>query len=267
MSGAEVVRAGIAGLLTQLVSAPTAVLVDALSYLVSAGSIARIRTSEPSPAGRTHAQNLRQSISDGLRTVAMDSVLRALAAEAALYNLFYTAVLDSADPVRNPRSRVEPRAAGAVLALGAVGSVIGAIMVERHERRWTIGRVMLRSYAVACLAPLLIQLAAGPPLVAAGMLAAAFLIMGFSTAVIQVYVWSLRQSMVAPEALGRMNAAYRFVVSGTVPGGALLGGVLGTTFGLRIGIAIGACAIVLAVLPILFSPIPALRTLPMAAAE
>ena len=127
MAGSEVGGPGIAGLLTQLVSAPTAVLVDALSYLVSAGSIARIRTSEPSPAvkpspaGRTHAQNLRQSISDGLRTVAMDSVLRALAAEAALYNLFYTAVLTLLILFGTRDLALSPGLLGAVLALGAVG--------------------------------------------------------------------------------------------------------------------------------------------------
>jgi hypothetical protein len=78
----------------------------------------------------------------------------------------------------------------------------------------------------------------------------------------QVYVWSVRQSMVAPGLLGRMNAAYRFVVSGTVPLGALLGGALGSFLGLRGGIAIATAGIALAIVPILASPIPSLRDLP-----
>jgi len=67
---------------------------------------------------------------------------------------------------------------------------------------------------------------------------------------------------VPPALLGRMNAAYRFIVSGTLPLGAVLGGALGSVFGLRGGIAVAAGGIALALVPILLSPIPTLRAIP-----
>ena len=44
---------------------------------------------------------------------------------------------------------------------------------------------------------------------------------------------SYRQAICPPRLLGRMNAAIRWVVWGTIPVGALLGGVLGTLAGVR----------------------------------
>jgi MFS-type transporter involved in bile tolerance (Atg22 family) len=263
VAGAEVGGPGIAGMLTQVLSAPIAVVVDALSYLVSAGSIAAIRAREPAPVGVSDSKNLRTSIRDGLRMVVMDRVLRAMAAESGFYNCFITVILTVVILFGTRQLGLSPGLLGAVLAIGAVGAVVGAVTMERRAERWTIGRAMMRAYTVACLAPLLIPCATGPPVVASVMLAIALLIMGFAGAVVQVYVWSLRQSIVAPEELGRMNAAYRFIVSGTVPLAALLGGVLGTAFGLRVGIGIAALSLTFALVPVLRSPIPGLQRLPV----
>jgi MFS family permease len=64
----------IAGWLTQIFSAPMALLIDAGTFVASAASIASIRTPEPPPppaAERASAEAL-----DGLRAVAHDRVLR-----------------------------------------------------------------------------------------------------------------------------------------------------------------------------------------------
>lgn len=73
---------------------------------------------------------------------------------------------------------------------------------------------------------------------------------------------SLRQALTAPALLGRVNASYRFLVWGTGPFGALLGGALGEIFGLRIALLVTGLAS-LAVFPILFtSPLPKIREVP-----
>ena len=230
---------------------------------MSAGSIAAIRAREPAPAPATDSQNLRRSIRDGLRMVVMDPVLRAMAAEAGIFNCFITAILTLVVLFGTRQLGLSPGLLGAVVALGPVGAVAGAVTMERKAERWAIGRAMVRAYTVVCLSPLLIPLANGSPAVASVMLAVPFLIMGFAGAVVQVYVWSLRQSTVAPDELGRMNAAYRFIASGTMPLGALLGGVLGTAFGLRMGIGIAALSLMFALVPVLRSPIPGLQMLPV----
>jgi MFS family permease len=262
-SAAQVGGPGLAGILTQAVSAPVAVLLDALSYLGSAASIAAIRAPERPPADRDGPRvPLRRSIAEGLRAVGGEPVLRAMAAEAGLFNLFETATLTLLVLFATRELGIGAGLLGAILALGAVGALAGAVVADRVQRRWPLGRAMVVAYVAACLPMLLLPTARGTAAAVAGVLVAAFAVSGFGVSMSQVYVWSVRQSMVAPGLLARMNAAYRFVVSGTVPLGALLGGILGSVFGLRGGIAVAAAGVVLAIVPILVSPIPSLRGLP-----
>jgi predicted MFS family arabinose efflux permease len=262
VSGAEVAGPGIAGIMTQLVTAPGAVLVDAVSYIVSAWSIASIRTVESPPAVKGAREPLRRAVGAGLRLVGSQPILRSIAIEAGVYNLFDTAMRTLIVLFAVRRLGMAPGLFGVVLALGAVGSVAGAVTIERREARWRVGRVLVLAYAAACFLPLAIPLAGGPPPVAAAILFTVFAPLGFALAVVQIYVWSIRQSIVPPDLLGRMNAAYRFIVSGTLPLGAVLGGALGSLFGLRGGIAVSAAGIALAIVPILLSPIPTLRGIP-----
>ena len=262
ISAAQVAGPGVAGILTQLLTAPIAVLADAVSYLVSAWSITSIRTPEERPRATNGGEPLREAVTAGLRLVAGDPILRPIAMEAGLYNLFETAILTLLVLFATRELGMTAGLLGGVLALGAVGSVAGAVVVERRESRWRVGRAMVIGYAIAALTPLLIPIARGPVVVSAAVLVVAFVPMGFAAAVVQVYVWSIRQSSVPRESLGRMNAAYRFIVSGTLPLGALLGGALGSWVGLRGGIVIAAGGMVLALVPILRSPIPRLAAIP-----
>ncbi len=78
---------------------------------------------------------------------------------------------------------------------------------------------------------------------------------------------SLRQAITPPRMQGRMNASMRFIVWGTIPVGALLGGVLGGLIGLRETITIGAIGALVAFLPVTLSPVRALREMPAAARD
>ena len=51
---------------------------------------------------------------------------------------------------------------------------------------------------------------------------------------------SLRQAITPPRMQGRMNATMRFIVWGTIPLGAILGGALGSIIGLHETIIVGA---------------------------
>ena len=59
-----------------------------------------------------------------------------------------------------------------------------------------------------------------------------------------------------------MNATMRFIVWGTIPIGSLLGGVLGETIGLREVIILGAVLSFVPLIPILWSPVRAIREMP-----
>jgi hypothetical protein len=87
---------------------------------------------------------------------------------------------------------------------------------------------------------------------------------GFSWAVVAYNITqvSFRQRLCPPHLLGRMNASVRFIVFGTQPLGALLGGALGSWIGILPTLWISVAAAGLAALPVLFSPLIRMRDLP-----
>lgn len=77
-----------AGTLVQLIFGPFALLVDAISFVVSAASIAGIRVQTVHPATLTTTHKLLSEISEGLRFVWQHPIIRALTLCATLFNLF-----------------------------------------------------------------------------------------------------------------------------------------------------------------------------------
>ncbi|MFI1035108.1 hypothetical protein [Streptomyces sp. NPDC020951] len=59
-----------------------------------------------------------------------------------------------------------------------------------------------------------------------------------------------------------MNATMRFLVWGTMPLGALMGGLLGSTIGVRATLLAGAVGQSLTFLPVFLSPLRRMRELP-----
>lgn len=260
-SAASLGGPGLAGLLIQAFTAPVAVLFDALSFLLAAVGIALIRAPEPTPAPATR-EPIWRGIGEGLRLVCTNPYLRAMAGEATVVNLCLTALQGQFVLYATRELGFSPGLLGLILALGSLGSVLGAALAPTLHRRLGIGPALLLTYLLGCLAPLIIPLADGPRPLLIATLIAGFFLLNTGSAGAQVYVWSLRQSLVPAEVLGRMNAAYRFFVTGMVPIGALLGGALASTIGLRPTLLVAALGGTLALGWVIASPLPRLRALP-----
>lgn len=252
---------GLAGLLIQALTAPVAVLFDALSFLLAALGIALIRTPEPPPP-LTKREPIWRGIAAGLRLVCTNPYLRGMAGQATVINLCLTALNGQFILYATRELGFSPGLLGLILTLGSLGSVLGAAVAPAFQRRSGLGRALLTAYLLGCLSPLIIPLADGPRPVLLVTLVAGFFLMNCGSSAAQVYVWSLRQSLVPAEVLGRMNAAYRFFVSGMVPIGALLGGALAGSIGLRPTLLVAALGGTLALAWVIASPLPRLRTLP-----
>jgi MFS family permease len=261
-SGAQLAGPGIAGPLIQLVKAPVAIFVDALSYVGSVLFLILIRKKEPpvEPQGPDGAPRMRRQIKEGLRYVLGNRYLRSIAACTATSNLFgnvaFAVLLLFAVRVLD----LTPGAIGIILAIGNVGFLAGAFASGRVSKRLGVGRTILFSAIVFSLAGILIPLAT--PSTAWPILIASIIVGGFGGVVYNVNQVSLRQAITPERMQGRMNATMRFMVWGTIPIGAFVGGVLGSTIGLRPTLWVGAIGTTLSFIPLLFSPVPGLRTIP-----
>ncbi|WP_405554340.1 MFS transporter [Streptomyces canus] len=252
------------GGLVQALGAPVAVIADAVSFLVSALLLNRIAVDEPAPAARTGAAlpALLRDAREGLAFVVRQPVLRAALGCSTTVNFFtFLAGTGMVVLFADRELGLSPGAIGLTLGIGAGGSLVGALTAPRVSRRIGVGRSITVG-AVLFPAPFaLAAIAGGPTWAAAGLLGAAYFLVGLGVMWFDVNLNSL-QAVVTPDALrSRVVGAYSTVNYGIRPLGALAGGALATAFGLRATLVTVAVGGVLSVLWLLPSPIPGIRSL------
>ncbi len=260
-AAAEIGGPGVAGALFQLVTGPLALLVNSFSYLLSAFTLSSIRKSEPEPSVAFEGKIFAE-ITQGIKVVATNPYLRAMAGEAATYNLFFTAFETIFILYALREIGLSPAIFGLAIGIGGVGSFAGSLLATALSKRQSLGRSMLVSYSIALIPPLAIPFVGGTLVFVVPAFLTLFFVMGIGLAMTQIYVWSLRQAIVPSELLGRTNSAYRFFITGVVPLGALLGGYMGETIGLQPTLILMSAVVAVALAWIVFSPIKSLKMLP-----
>ena len=263
-SVAEVAGFGLAGLLVQLLTAPIAILVDALTFVVSAVALLLIRRAEPPPVSEEHAgaeQGVWREIGQGLATLWRLPAVRAIAGATAT-ELFFIHIFVAVLLLYFVRElNLPPVLMGALFAIGGVSALVGALFAGRVTRRFGLGRTMLGTMVLNRLATFFIPLAGGPlPLVSA-LVAAEQTSDGIAT-IYQINQTSLLQTIVPDRLQGRVNASLRVLEQAMILLGLLVGGALGQVIGLRPTLFVGISGALLAVLWLYFSPIRAMRDFP-----
>ncbi len=264
-AAAAVVGPGLGGGLISLVGAPFAVIADALSYLASALFVSRIEKEEPHPeaarlaAGRAR-EPLRRQVAEGLRFVLGNPYLRAIAGATSSSNLFSNMIWGILPVFLYRELGLSAATAGVIFGIGAVGTLLGALVANQVARRIGLGRAIVGS--IALNGPPWIVLALTPHGAPIPWLVAAFAVGGWSGVVYNINQVSFRQAICPVEIQGRMNATMRFLVWGTMPIGSILGGVVASVIGVPNAIWIGALGSCLPFLFVLLSPVRTLQTMP-----
>lgn len=263
-SAAKVAGPGLTGLLVQLMSTPLVILLDAISFLVSATSLSAIRGTERARTARVQGSNLWREIGAGLKLVFGNRHLRGIAGCTATANLAWNIILSVFILYASRDLQLGAAVIGVIFAAGNVGFLTGAAVASRLVRRLGLGVTLIAMPVLSSAGAVMIALADGPaPLVIATLAGAQFLF-GFGGVIYNINQVSLRQALTPDHLRGRMTATMRFVVWGTIPVGALLGGALGERYGLRAATYIGAFITLGAFLWVLLSPVRTLTTHPAA---
>jgi MFS family permease len=260
-SGATVAGPTLAGALIAATSASIAVIADALSYLLSAACLLRIRRPERAPVGEVgEAPALGREIREGLRYVVHHPVLRALAAATATSNLFASMATAVTLLYLARQLGVSPGELGVIFGVGNLGLVAGALLARRAAAALGLGAALIHSLIACSAAALLVP--AAPAALAPIAVALAQLISGFGTTIYNVHQVSLRQGIAPPPLRARINATMRFAVWGPIPLGALLGGLAGEGLGLVTTLWLAAIGGLTAPLWLMRSPVRALSVMP-----
>jgi MFS family permease len=236
----QIVGPGLGGWLVGLVGAADVVLVQAVTFAVSALSLAAIRTQEAAPAAPPVRIPVRAQIAEGLAYVARTPVLRATAITSALCNLTF-ALASAVSVIFMTRDLgMSATGVGLVVAAGSVMAMAGAAGTPWLARR--VGSARIVWIALAVTGPLAIL----GPLAQRGW-AVALLVVGTAAGELGQIVYaitnvSLRQRLCPDGVLARVNATMRVLIMGLFPFGALLGGVLGELLGPRAAL-LATCAV------------------------
>lgn len=250
---------GLGGLLAQWAGAVNGLLLDVVTFAVSAFCLARTEVVETVERTRRET-SLRREIGEGLRFVGRDRYLRVLTLAAAVDNLTLNAMYALTVVFLVRVVGVEPAVVGFLFAADFVGGLIGAMIARRVGERIGTARALLL-FSIGC-APfgLLIPLTQDGPGLAFFFLG--LLVPSIGMVVGNVMSTGFRQAYCPPRLLGRMYASSRFVQFGVIPVGAVLGGVLGAALGIREALWLVLSAAVLGRLVRLAGPIRSHRDLP-----
>jgi MFS family permease len=260
-SAAEVAGPGLGGLLVSALTAPIALLVDAVSYLVSLLSLLAIRTPEPRPvvAPRKAGVELRE----GLGWVFGSPVLRSLALIGFCCNFSMITVWTLFLLYGTHELRLSSGMLGVIFAAASVGGLIGAAVSGRVIRRFPLGRAYLAGQALLLLGPSLLLIATGPVTVV--LCVASFFVTYLGLGVAGVIIVSLRQTLTPQHLMARMTAAFRTLLFGGGALGGLTAGLLSGGLGSRSALVVAAVASALVIAVLIRSPVIGLRELPAAA--
>jgi MFS family permease len=247
----------IGGLLVQALTAPLAIVADAVSFVASAAFLRGIDPVEAAPDESAHGGVLA-----GIRFIARDPIMRASLAATATINLFNFMFFALVILFATRSLHVSPGTLGMVLGAGAVGGLLGSLITGRVQRRIGIGP----AFTLGCVlfpAPLvLVPLAGGArPLVLALLFLAEFG-SGIGVMILDITGGVISAALVPDRLRSRVAGAYMVVNYGVRPLGSLAGGLLGSSIGLRPALWVGTLGAIAGALWLLPSPMLSLRDLP-----
>lgn len=252
-SASTIVGPGLAGLIAQAMSAAVGVLLDAISFLVSALCLARTRPAArpPDHAVAVPEESFLQRIRAGVNIVARDRLPRYFAGLAAVQNFGLTGLLSLqvlflVDELAAPQA-----VTGLVLATAGVGGVIGGLLGPHVARRLGTARgpIALQLTSCGCLLVLL----AGPGVGVAWM-AAGLLLCEFAIVADNVIRTTWRLTYVPDHLQARVSTTLQMLAFAAMPASGLVSGWLGHQLGVRTALAIRLGIYVAGALAIPFGP-------------
>lgn len=245
----------VGGVLVQVLTAPVALLVDALTFVYSAVVIGRLQVADR-PLDVEQPERLRTRIWKGARYVLTDRYLRAGLACSTTINFFTFMMFALLVLFASRDLGLSAGVIGLAFGVGSVGGLLGAAITPRLSRRFGVGPMVMVG-AVLFPAPFaLLAFAGGDEWVAATFLACFEFVSAVGVMLFDINLNSIQASVVPDGMRSRVSGAYSTVNYGCRPVGALLGGLLGETIGIRETFGLAAIGGSASVLFLIWSPIP-----------
>lgn len=259
---AVIAGTGTSGLLVQALTAPIAIIVDSVSFILSALFLTTIKGAETPPNSGEERQSIWKDIGEGLSFVYRHPVLRPLSEEIGLYFFFIYLFIPIFNLYAIRELGFEPFLLGLVIAVLGAGFMVSALTVKRITGLIGIGPTMIGGAFLNAVSIFLMSLQGGSKTATVAILMGGHFFLAIGIQAVAINLMSVRQAITPDRLQGRMNASFRFVNVCLMTLGSLTAGILGETIGLRATIMVSAVGLILPFLRLLFSPVRSLREIP-----
>jgi predicted MFS family arabinose efflux permease len=259
-SVAQVAGPGIAGVLVAVLTAPIAIFVDAVSFLVSGILVRLINPDHIQREPERVSQSALMEAREGIHTVFHQPVIRALTLTASTRVVFAFAFLSVYILFLSDNLGLGPGAIGLVLSLGGVGALIGAIIARPAAERLGIGRANIFGQVMFGLLGMVIPVAVYFPSMALQLVLVSEFTQWMMFVITHVNALSPRQSFTPNRLLGMVNATHHMLVAGLMPIGALMGGWIGELYSVQTTLVVAVFGGLAASLWFIFSPIRTIQS-------
>ena len=246
----------LAGVLIQWLSAPAAIIVDALSFVFSGIQISRLKT-EPAPVENT-GESVLQRARSGMRYLLRHPYLRASLGCATTINFFGFIGAALVVLFASRDLMLSPGIIGLALGVGASGGVLGATLATRLSKWIGVGPLVAIASVVLSSANVILAFDDGSQLMRAIIFGAAEFVFAFAVMCFDIPLGAVQASVTEQGMRSRVSGAFLSINFGVRPIGAVLGGLLGSWLGARETLLIAGIGGMLSVLWLIGSPI--LRT-------
>lgn len=256
---AQTAGPAMAGVLIRLLGAPLSVLVDALTYLLSAAMVASLKgVSEPTATkpATVGARGLAQEVRDGARWAYGASGLRRLALATHVWFAGQAILLVLVVPYGYLQLDLSPLQLGLVFAVAGIGALLGAALSTRVGLRLGTGGAIICSYSVTALGVMIMMTAASVPTGWAGasVLAAGQLCHGWAMGTSNSHEMAFRQSRTPDELQARTNTTLRSLNRAVIIAVSPVAGLLAEAVGYRPTLGAAAAIFIASALLLALSP-------------
>lgn len=266
-STAEIAGPALTGVLVQLLTAPIAMAVNAVTYLLSALVLLTIRKAEPPPAPDEDAAPVglaawRVDLARGFSAIWHEPLVRPLWLMTVTSSLFGSIFAPLYLFFAIKQLGLTPALLGVTIAVGGVGALTGALLGARLARWVGLGPAIIGSAFMTGVVIGLIPFAPADPVGGMAMLAVSQFFGDAFAVASAVLGISLLQTMLPGAVLGRATALFQAGPGAVSIIGALGGGLLAELYGVRPAMMLAAAGLLAAAGWGLASPLRRLREMP-----
>ena len=246
--GSEVAGPAIAGAIANVVSVPVLLVIDAISYVVSATALATIKVSfNRSDRAQKRTTRILADIGEGIRYVLSHPVLRNISLMMMLFNLTNVTLYAQGVYYAKERLHANNFELGLFFASGGVGAIVFSLFAGLLRKRFSFSTVVIGCLALSGVASIVFAAISwfweALPLL--------FLREGLLS-LLNINTFSLRQVIVPDHMLGRVLSVAGVLAFSALPIGSLAGAFLIERTH-NIALVYGGIGVLLILIPLAFS--------------